>query len=73
MPQDRLATINMLSTMSLHSTPEAEQLNEPHQRIPLHDIDPNILDTPSTTPESLTMERLQALLQMQKMDPFCIL
>ena len=34
-------------------------------------LEPNILDAPSTTPKSLTMERLQALLQMQKTYPFC--
>ena len=32
---------------------------------------PDVTDTPSTTPKSLTRDRLQALLQMQKMDPFC--
>ena len=32
---------------------------------------PDVTDTPSTTPKSLTMDRLQALLQMQKTDPFC--
>ena len=32
---------------------------------------PGVIDTPRTTPKSLTMDRLQALLQMQKTDPFC--
>ena len=34
-------------------------------------VEPNIIDTPSTTLKSLTTEGLQALLQMQMMDPFC--
>ena len=31
----------------------------------------DVTNTPSTTPKSLTVDRLEALLQMQKMDPFC--
>ena len=34
-------------------------------------VTPDVMDTPSTTPKLLTMDRLQELLQMQKMDPFC--
>ena len=34
-------------------------------------VAPVVTDTPSTTPKSLTVDRLEALLQMQKMDPFC--
>ena len=34
-------------------------------------VAPDVIDTPSTTLKSLTMDRLQALLQMQKMDSFC--
>ena len=34
-------------------------------------VAPNVTDTPRTTPKSLTTDRLQALVQMQKMDPFC--
>ena len=32
---------------------------------------PEITPTPDPTPESLTADRLEALLQMQKTDPFC--
>ena len=32
---------------------------------------PDVTDTPSTTPKPLTKDRLQALLQMQRTDPFC--
>ena len=34
-------------------------------------ITPDITSTPDPTPKSLTADRLQALLQMQKTDPFC--
>ena len=34
-------------------------------------VTPDVTDTPSTTPKSLNMDRLQALLQVQKTDPFC--
>ena len=34
-------------------------------------VEPNVTDTPSNMPKSLTMDRLQKLLQMQKTDPFC--
>ena len=34
-------------------------------------VTPDATDTPSTTPKSLTKDRLQVLLQMQKTDPFC--
>ena len=32
---------------------------------------PDIFTTPDPTPEMLTANRLEALLQMQKTDPFC--
>ena len=32
---------------------------------------PKVTDTPDVTPKPLTEDRLQALLQMQKTDPFC--
>ena len=35
------------------------------------DITPNVLEATDPTPKSLTTDRLQALLQMQKTDPFC--
>ena len=34
-------------------------------------ITPDIVSTPDPTPKSLTADRLEALLQMQKTDPFC--
>ena len=37
----------------------------------LPDVMPKISETPDPTPKSLTADRLEALLQMHKMDPFC--
>ena len=34
-------------------------------------VTPDVTDTPSTIPKTLTADRLQALLQMQRKDPFC--
>ena len=34
-------------------------------------VAPDVTNTQSTTPKSLSADRLEALLQMQKMDPFC--
>ena len=34
-------------------------------------VPPDVTDAPSTTPKTLTTDRLQALLQMQRTDPFC--
>ena len=38
---------------------------------PHSDVSPNISPEATPTPKPLTMERLQALLQMQRTDPFC--
>ena len=34
-------------------------------------ITPEYMSTPDPTPKSLTADRLEALLKMQRMDPFC--
>ena len=36
-----------------------------------NDAAPDVTDTQNTTPKSLSADRLEALLQMQKIDPFC--
>ena len=49
-----------------------DQQSSPKDSIPQTDaIAPGITDTQSTTPKSLSTDRLEALLQVQKMDPFC--
>ena len=50
--------------MALHNSPE--------DTTPQTDaVASDVTDTQSTTPKSLTADRLEALLQMQKMVPFC--
>ena len=38
---------------------------------PYQDVTPNISPDTNQTPKSFTADRLEALLQMQKTDPFC--
>ena len=76
LPQDRLTTVNMLSATNLdgpafNTRSRTAQCTSSEDTTPQSDaVAPDVIDTPSTTPKSLTMDRLQALLQMQKMDPF---
>ena len=77
LPQDRPATINMLSATKLdgpafNTRSRTTQHSSSEDTIPQKDaIPPDVTATPSTTPKSLTADRLEVLLQMQKMDPFC--
>ena len=77
LPQDRLATVKMLSATNLDG-PTFKTRSRTAQHTSSEDttsqsdaVAPDVIDTPSTTPKSLTMDRLQALLQMQKTDLFC--
>ena len=47
-----------------HTSPSATSTPHP-------DISPRISQESTTTPKPLTVDRLDALLQMQKTDPFC--
>ena len=38
---------------------------------PHPDVSPHISQEATSTPKSLTVDRLEALLQMQRTDPFC--
>ena len=75
--QNRAATINMLSaahsdTPALNTRSRTAQQNSPEDSTQQRDaVAPDINDTQSTIPKSLSVDRLEALLQMQKMDPFC--
>ena len=77
LPQDRLATINMLSATNLdgpafNTRIRTAQPSSSEDTTPQTDaIELNITDTPSNMLKSLTVDRLQALLQMQKTNPFC--
>ena len=76
LPHNRSTTISMLSAthsdgpafntrsrMAQHSSPEdsTQQTDA---------VAPDVTDTQSTTPKFLSADRLEVLLQMQKMDPF---
>ena len=77
LPQDKLTTVNMLSatifdgpafntrSRTAHHTSSEDATSQSDA------VAPDVIDAPSTTPKSLTINRSQALLQMQKMDPFC--
>ena len=79
LPQDRPATGNMLSATNIDGhafntrsrmaqcTSTEDATSQPQSNA----VTLNVTDTTSTTPKSLTTDRLQALLQMQKTDPFC--
>ena len=77
LPQDRLARVNMLSATNFdgpafNTRSITAQCSSSEDTTSQSDsVEPNVIGTPSSTPKSLTTERLQALLQMQKMDPFC--
>ena len=61
--------------MDLHSTPEIECSMHHHRRsyytTKSDAVTLNVTDTSSTTLKPLTTDRLWALLQMQRTDPFC--
>ena len=72
LPQDRPATINMLSATNFdgpafNTRSRTAQHSLSEDTIPqTDDIAPDVTDTQSTTPKSLTADRLETLLQMQK-------
>ena len=85
LPQNRPTSINMLSAshsdgpvyntrcrMAYNTRSRMAHHSLPEDTTPQTDVvAPDATDTQSTTPKSLTADRLEALLQMQKMDPFC--
>ena len=79
LPQDRPATVNMLSATNLDApafntrsrTAEHTTTEDPTSQPQSDTVTPDVTGTPSTTPKPLTTDRLKALLQMQRTDPFC--
>ena len=79
LPQDRPATVNMLSATNLDGpafstrsrTAQLTTTEDPTLQPQTDAVTPDITGTPSTIPKPLTRDRLQALLQMQSTDPFC--
>ena len=82
LPHDRQATVQILSATNhdgptFHTRGRTAQCNmtedlTPHPKTETVTPDiTTITDSPDATPKPLTKDRLQALLQMQRTDPFC--
>ena len=76
LPQDKPVSINVLSvtdtdgpTFNMRSQ-TCEWLSTDTSTLQ-PDVTPDVSEAKDTTPKSLTVDRLQALLQMQKTGPFC--
>ena len=74
--QDSTVTINMLSVTNSNG-PTFDTRSQTHQCLSTNtstsqsDITPEVSEVTDPTPKSLRVDRLEALLQMQKTDPFC--
>ena len=76
LPLTTSALINMLSVSNtdrpaFNTISQTQQHLAPDASTAQPRITPDIVSTPDSTPKSLTPDRLEALLQMQKTDPFC--
>ena len=70
------ASINMVSVSNqdrpaFNTRSQTQQCLASDQSTPQQHVMPDIIPTPDPTPKFLTADRLEALLQMQKTDPFC--
>ena len=76
LPEDKRVPINMLSVTNT-AGPTFNTRSQTHQHLcpdtstSQPDVMPEASAATDRTPKSLTEDRLQALLQMQKTDPFC--
>ena len=76
LPHTMSAPINMLSVSNTDG-PTFNTRSQTHQHLTPDtstvqpSLTPEVLPAPHSTPKSLTADRLEALLQMQKTDPFC--
>ena len=77
LPQNRPKTINMLFAThfdgpAFNTRSKMAQHSSLEDTTPQRDaIAPHVTDTQNSTPKSLTADRLEALQQVQRMDPFC--
>ena len=77
LPQNEPTTISMLSAthsdrLAFNSRSRTAQQSLSEDTTPQTDtVSPDVTDTQSTPPKSLPADRLEALLQIQKVDPFC--
>ena len=78
LPQDKPVLVNMLSATNTDG-PAFNTRSQTHQNLsldtspscPQPDVTPDVTEATNPTPKSLTADRLQALIQMKKTDPFC--
>ena len=76
LPQDKPVSINMLSVTNTDG-PAFNTRSQTCQCLSMDtstsqpDITPEVLEAKDPTPKSMTTDRLQALLKMQKTYPFC--
>ena len=76
LPQTISALINMLSVSNtdgptFNTRNQTQQCLTPDTSPAQQSITPEVSSAPNPTPKSLTADRLEALVQMQKTDPFC--
>ena len=76
LPSTPSASINMVSfsnkdTPAFNTRSQTQQCLASDQSTAQQHVIPDIMPTSDPTPKSLTADRLEALLQMQRTDPFC--
>ena len=76
LPQTTSVLINMLSVSNtdghaFNTRGQTQQHLTPDTSTAQPSITPEVSPVPNPTPKSLTVDRLEALLQMQKTNPFC--
>ena len=76
LPQNTQAQINLLSVTNsdgptFNTRSQTSRCLSANTSTSQPDITPEVSEVPDPIPKSLTADRLEALLQMQKTDPFC--
>ena len=76
LPQDKPVPVNMLSVMNIdgpafNTRSHTHECLSPDTSTSQPDITPEVSEATDPAPSSLTADKLQALLQMQKTYPFC--
>ena len=76
LPSMPSGSINMVSVLNkdrpaFNTRSQTQQCLASDQSTAQQHVTPDIMPTLDPTPKSLTADRLEALLQMQKTDPFC--
>ena len=76
LPQNKPTTINILSAThsggpAFNTRSRTAQQNSSNFTLQTDATEPLVTETENTTPKSSSTDRLEALTQMQKTDPFC--